>query len=143
MLGKPTLKSVNSVRFVKAKKQIRPTRFSKVPKLFGSTSGNIRRYPHVAYSNRICLSTRIRIHSWYSGLLKETKVTEHAQSMRIDFTVRNRARSCYVVRLKKIPDLASTRFRIHSGLQSIHSGERTQKVPDSPANSPDTCGRKA
>ena len=51
--------------------------------------------------------------------------------------VRNWARS------KKFPDLASTRFRIHSGLKNIHSGERIQKVPDSPANSPDQCGRKA
>ena len=65
-----------------------------------------------------------------------------AAILRIDFTVRNWARSCYVIGIKKIPDLASTRFRIHSGLQNIHSGERIQKVPDSPANSPDTCGRK-
>ena len=32
----------------------------------------------------------------------------------------------------KIPDLASTRFRIQSGLKNIHTGERIQKVPDSP-----------
>ena len=43
----------------------------------------------------------------------------------------------------KIPDLASTRFRIQSGLKNIHTEERIQKVPDSPANSPDMCGRKA
>ena len=42
---------------------------------------------------------------------------------------------------KKIPDLASTRFRIHIGFKHIHSGERIQKVADSPANSLDTCGR--
>ena len=41
------------------------------------------------------------------------------------------------------PDLASTRLGIHIGLKNIHSGERIQKVADSPANSPDTCGRKA
>ena len=66
-----------------------------------------------------------------------------AAILRIDFTVRNWARSCYVIRIKKIPDLASTRFRIHSGLKNIHSGERSQKVPYSPANAPDMRGRKA
>ena len=65
-----------------------------------------------------------------------------ATILRIDFTVRNWARSCYVIRIKKIPDLASTRFRIHIGFQNIHSGERIKIVPDSPANSLDTCGRK-
>ena len=63
--------------------------------------------------------------------------------LRNDFTVRNWARSCYVFRIKKYPDLASTRFRIHIGLKNIHSGERILKVPDSPANSPDTCARRA
>ena len=62
--------------------------------------------------------------------------------LRIDFTVRNWARSCYVIRRKKFPDLASTRFRVHSGFKNIHCGERIHKVPDSPANSPVTCGRK-
>ena len=28
------------------------------------------------------------------------------------------------------------------GFKNIQSGERIKKVPDSPANSPDTCGRK-
>ena len=32
---------------------------------------------------------------------------------------------------------------MHIGLKNIHSGERIQKVPDPPANSSDTCGRKA
>ena len=50
--------------------------------------------------------------------------------LRMDFTVRNWARSCYVI-------------RIHIAFKSIHSGERIQEVPDSPANSPDTCGQKA
>ena len=27
-------------------------------------------------------------------------------------------------------------------MKNIHSGERIQKVPDTPANSPDMCGRK-
>ena len=53
--------------------------------------------------------------------------------LRIDFKVRSWARSC-----KKNSDLASTRFQIHSGLKNIHSRERIKKVPDSPANSPDT-----
>ena len=34
-------------------------------------------------------------------------------------------------RLKKYPDLASTRFRIHSGFKNFHSGGRIQKVADS------------
>ena len=58
-----------------------------------------------------------------------------AAILRIGFTVRNWDRSCYVIRIKKIPDLESTRFGIHI--------KRIQKVADSPANSPDTCGRKA
>ena len=32
---------------------------------------------------------------------------------------------------KKYPDLAFTRFRIHSLLKNLHSGERIQKVADS------------
>ena len=56
--------------------------------------------------------------------------------LRIDFTVRNWARSYYVIRIEKYPDLASTRFRIHSGLKNIRSGERIQKVPDSPTKCP-------
>ena len=39
---------------------------------------------------------------------------------------------------KKYLDLASTLLRIHSVLKTFHSGERIQKVTDSP----DTCGRK-
>ena len=35
----------------------------------------------------------------------------------IDFTVRNWGQLCYVIRGLKFPDLASTRFRIHSGLK--------------------------
>ena len=68
----------------------------------------------------------------------------------IDFTARNWSRSCYVIPIKKKkkkknknPNLASTRFRIHSGFKNTPAGERIQKVADSPANSPDTCGRKA
>ena len=33
-------------------------------------------------------------------------------------------------RIKKYPDLASTRLRIHSVFKNVHSGERTQKYPD-------------
>ena len=45
--------------------------------------------------------------------------------------------------IKIFPDLASTRFRIHSVLKSFHSGERIKKkmwirLPDPP----DTCGRR-
>ena len=34
-------------------------------------------------------------------------------------------------RLKEYPDLASTRFRVHSGFKNFHSGVRIQKVEDS------------
>ena len=61
----------------------------------------------------------------------------------IDLTVRNWARSNEIKIKIKIPNLAFTRFRIHSGLKNIHSGESIQKVPDSPADSQDTCRRKA
>ena len=73
----------------------------------------------------------------------EEIILPSAAILRMDFTVRNWARSCYVILMKKIPDLPSTRFRIHSGFKNTHSEERIQNVPDSPANSPDTCGRKA
>ena len=46
----------------------------------------------------------------------------------IDFTVRDWDRSCYVIRIKKYPYLASTRFQIHIGFKNIHSGERIQKA---------------
>ena len=61
-----------------------------------------------------------------------------------DFTVRNWVQS-FLLRHpdKKYLDLASTRFGIHMGFKNIHSGERIQKFPDSPENSPDTCGQKA
>ena len=45
--------------------------------------------------------------------------------------------------IKICPDLASTRFRIHSVFKSFHSGERIKKrwirLPDSS----DTCGRSS
>ena len=78
-----------------------------------------------------------------------------AAILKIDFTVRNWVRTCYVIRIKKSEkkienrkeergpwERGCTRFRIPIGLKNIHSRERIQKVPDSPANSPDTCGRK-
>ena len=34
-------------------------------------------------------------------------------------------------RIKKYPDLASTRFRTHNVFKNFYSGERIQKVPDS------------
>ena len=46
--------------------------------------------------------------------------------------------------LKKYPDLASTHFRIHSGLKNFHSGVRTRKVADSRGRKPyperNSCG---
>ena len=49
----------------------------------------------------------------------------------LPFTVKNWDRSCYVIGLKKYPDLASTRFQIHSAFKTFHSGERIQKTADS------------
>ena len=98
------------------------------PDIFESATFSFRiqkySHPHVAYSNRICPSTRIRNVSGFTVVLS------------------NWARSWNVVRLKK------NGFSVHTipdscGLKNIHSGERIQKLPDSPANSPDTCGRKA
>ena len=44
---------------------------------------------------------------------------------------------------KKIyPDLASTRFRIHSVFKSFHSGERIKNMWIRLLDSPDTCGRR-
>ena len=109
-------------------------------------------HPHVAYSNRICPPTRIRIRSSTQDSSRKHRqqsmrhkeiIIPSAAILRIDFTVRSWARSCYVIRIKIFPDLASTRFRIHNGLKNIQSGERIQRVLDSPANSPDTCGRKS
>ena len=59
-----------------------------------------------------------------------------AAILKIDFRIRDWARHPD----KKIPVLMSTRFRIHSGLKNIHSGE--SEVSDSPATSTDTCGNK-
>ena len=65
--------------------------------------------------------------SWAPRLTSKPRKTA-TRKWPIDFTVRNWARSCYVIRIKKYPGLASTRFRIHIGLKNIHSGERIQKV---------------
>ena len=66
-----------------------------------------------------------------------------AAILRIEFAGTNLVNLGTSSGYKKYPDLVSTRSRIHIGLKNIHSGERTQKVPDLPANSTDTCGRKA
>ena len=118
------------------------------PQLF---SFRIKKYfhPHVAYSNRICQSTRIRNVSGFTLVLRTPQgnkgnracaMKPSAAILRIDFTVRNWARSCYVIRINKYPDLMYTRFRIHIGSKNI---QKYPIIPDSPANSPDTCGRKA
>ena len=50
------------------------------------------------------------------------------------FTVKNWARSFYVIGKKKNLDLAYTRFRIHSVLNNVYCfGERIQEVADSNA----------
>ena len=62
----------------------------------------------------------LRNHSKQCVQSRRTRVCAMKPSatiLKIDFTVRNWARSCYVIRIRKIPDLASTRFRIHSGLK--------------------------
>ena len=83
-------------------------------------------HPHVAYSNRICPPTRIRIRSSTQDSsrkhrqqsMRHKEIIPSAAILRIDFTVRSWARSCYVIRIKIFPDLASTRFRIHIGFIS-------------------------
>ena len=106
-------------------------------------------HPHVAYSNRIRPSTRIRNVYGFTLVIRtpqgkrECARKPSAAILRIDFTVRDWARSSYIIRIIKYSDLASVRLRIHRRFKNIHFGERIQKVPDSPANSPDTCGWKA
>ena len=87
----------------------------KCPENFESATFSVRIqkyfHPHVAYSNRICPSTRIRNVSGFTLVLRTLQVNRgyrtydvkpSAAILRIDFTVRNWARSCYVIRIKKI-----------------------------------------
>ena len=87
----------------------------KCPENFESATFSVRiqkySHPHVAYSNRICPSTRIRNVSGFTLVLRTLQgnrgyraydMKPSAAILRIDFTVRNWARSCYVIRMKKI-----------------------------------------
>ena len=122
------------------------------PEIFVSSNlfRPIQKYlrPHIAYTNRMRPSTRIRF-GHLKGLV-------------------NRARAekdlfwyCDVCVYKNIRIRASTRIQIHSAYRNFHSGERIQKSPDTPSvygghvwtlgvsalknlwiqKSPDTCGR--
>ena len=112
------------------------------------------------YANRICLFTRIRMHSSTqdsSGnmgnracVVKRAKFVScsafvatistpvrHAQkSSEVEIAVGKELGSILLRHQikNKYPDLASIRFRIHSVFKNFHSGERIQKYPD-------TCGR--
>ena len=89
-----------------------------------STSTRIRiqikfAHPHVSDTNPDSLS--------YQGLLWEY----WQQSMRRGIHSKELDSILLRRRIKKYPDLASTRFRIHSVVKNFHSGERIQKVVDS------------
>ena len=85
------------------------------PDIFESAtfSFRIKKYfhPHVAYSNRICPSTRIRNVSRLTLVLttpqgkrgdRACAMKSSAAILRIDFEARNWARPCYVIRIKNI-----------------------------------------
>ena len=78
--------------------------------------------PHVAYTNRIRPSTRIR---FVSGHLKG--LVNRARAEKDWFWY------CDVRVYKNIRIRASTRIRIHSVYRNFHSGERIQKSPDTPS----------
>ena len=112
------------------------------PDIFKSATFSFRLqkyfHPHVAYSNRICPSTRIRNVSGFTLVLRTPQgnrgnrayaMKPSAAILKIDFTVRNWARSCYVIRIKKHPNLASTRIGNVSGFTKVVSGKK--KVADS------------
>ena len=90
-------------------------------------------YPH---SNRICPSTRIRIHSSTqdsSGNIDNTEcVVKHAKFVSCSaFHDEELGLILLRHRIKKYPNLASTRLRINSVFKNFHSGKRIQKVADS------------
>ena len=73
----------------------------------------------------------------------EEEILPSAATLRIDFTVRHCARSCYVIRLEKKSDLASTspRFIADSKISTLESVFKKFRIRQ--RNSPDTCRRKA
>ena len=72
------------------------------------------------YSNRICPPTRIRHHS---STQDSSMNICHRKGKELGSILSRH-------RINKYPDLASTRFRIHSAFQKFHSGKRSQKVAD-------------
>ena len=81
-----------------------------------------------------------REHPIMSSETIEIEMAAVSAKRSIDFTERNWARSCYVMRVKKKnTDLVSTRFRI----KKYPLWRAYLKSAGSPANSPDTRGRKA
>ena len=94
--------------------------------------------PHVTYSNRIRLSTRIR---WYPDSLQRNQAYMLCRHIGLLFSQRLDT-ILLRCRIRKYPDSPSTRYRIRCGFIFFHSGEQIQKYPDSLPNSPDVCGRK-
>ena len=96
------------------------------PEIFVSANFfmRIQKYlrPHIAYTNRIRPSTRIR---FVSGHLKE--LVNRARAEKDWFWY------CDVSVYKNIRIRASTRIWIHSVFRNFHSGERIQKSPDTPS----------
>ena len=77
--------------------------------------------PHIAYTNRIRPSTRIRfVFGHLKGLVNRACALQ-------------RKLYCDVSVYKNIRIRASTRIRIHSVYRNFHSGERIQKSPDTPS----------
>ena len=92
---------------------------------------HVHRYPN---SNRIC-PTRIQIFFEQAFFFSRTVLNIHDKELGLIL---------WRQWIKKYPDLASTHFRIHSGLKNFHSGVRTRKVADSRGQKPyperNSCG---
>ena len=97
--------------------------------------------PHVAYSNRIRLFTRIR---WYPDSLWRNSAYTLCRHIGLLF-VKKLDTICYVIEFENIRIHPSTRYRIRFRFIFFHSesGEGIQKYPDTLPNSPDACGRKS
>ena len=121
---------------------------------FISRFENSHVYTYPSVSNRICPSTRIRIHpstqtsSWNIGnrayvlktgknrvKSKRKKPGNEVAILNTAFIGKNWARSCYVTGKKYIyPDLAFTRFRIYSVFKNFQSGERSSSTLEVPVS---------
>ena len=138
-----------------------------------STSTRIR--IQIKFARPLVSRTRIQIHSSIqdssgnignrASVVKRAKFTSCSalRECHLEYSIHGKELDSILLRhrIKKYPDLASTRFRIQSVFKNFHSGEQIQKVADSyagftgyvwtePASGkkklrirkyPDTCGR--